>query len=281
MDHRWIHFFGWDENASWNFSPSARTWQTRKNIPRYVLFRWTFLWAFHRWRDNNDTDFTLSSSDLLKDLSSFKLENMAIRVILTGASEGWSAPGTASQGQSASSQSSRVSQLMIIHGVSWQVEVPSQQMSIEANDYYRALLYELLWEKGSQLQLDWRGSWGGLLYPAGCSQDRRKRERASDRSDSGVATEGVGVELGEMMVFCHLVRGAQIIPKAPAKTGKRGWLLIFWRVYRFHWAGDSDTMKRGVSYLAFTECCGNLIAHMHSYRWYMVVSDGLICHNWI
>ena len=199
--------------------------------------------------------FHISSSDLLKDLSLFKLENMAIRLLLTGASEGWSAPGTTSQGQSASgwsmmnllalgfismvsttcrfcNQGSPVNQLMMIHGrVPWQVEVPSQQMSIEANDYYRALLYEMLWEKGSQLQLDWRGSWGGLPYPAGCSQDRRKRERASDRSDSGVATEGVGVELGEMMVFCDLVRGAQIIPKAPAKTGKRGWLLIFWRVF--------------------------------------------------
>lgn len=28
------------------------------------------------------------------------------------------------------------------------------------------------------------------------------------------------MELGELMVFCDLVRGPQIIPKAPAKTGE-------------------------------------------------------------
>ena len=194
VDHRWIHFFGWDENASWNFSPSSRTSQTRENIPRYVLFRWIFLWVFQRWWDNNDTDFTLVHEICLKMLSFCKLENMAIRLLLTGASEGWSAPGTSSQGQSASgwsmmnllalgfismvsttcrfcNQGSPVNQLMIIHGrVPWQVEIPSQQMSMEA----LMITIELYCtncsgKRGQQLQLDWRRSWGGLLYPTGCS----------------------------------------------------------------------------------------------------------------
>lgn len=75
-----------------------------------------------------------------------------------------------------------------------QVEIPSQQMSIEA----LMITIELYCTKCSGKRghsYNWiEGGVGEdcyiMLYPAGCSQDRRKRERASDRSDSGVATEG-------------------------------------------------------------------------------------------
>ena len=249
----------------------------------YVLFRWKFLWVFQRWWDNNDNAFTLSSSDLLKDLSAFKLENMAIRLLLTGASEGWSAPGTTSQGQSASRQSSPFSQLMLHGSFPGRNPVPTNEHR-NSNDYYRALLYEMLWEKGSQLQLDWRGSWGGLLYHAisswllpGPSQaragERPQRQWCGHRG-------GLGWSWGNWWFFATSLGVPKSFPKHRLKQGKRGWLLIFWRVYRLHRVGDSDTMKQGLSYLTCTECYGNFIAHMHSYRWYMVVSDGLICHSW-
>lgn len=98
------------------------------------------------------------------------------------------------------------------------------------NDYYRALLYELLWEKGSTVTTGLKAELGRIAISnwllLGPSQ-ARTGERPQ-RQWCG-PPRGVGVELGEVMVFCGLglVRGPQIIPKAPAKTGKRGWLLIF------------------------------------------------------